>query len=444
MALTPKNQNSCLNGVIYMIHDTDVLVVGCGPVGILTALALAQENLKVTVIEMSSDIVASPRAPVYYAATIYALETLGILPDLKKVATVGNKYAQHFPVLNEKVTFTFDILEGVSYPYILHIGQDVLAKIAMEHAKKLNVDVKFGHKFVDYTDTDEGVTAQVEGPDGRLEIKAKWLIGADGASSVVREKMDVSFDGFTWPLRFVAANIHAKLDNYGYSDVNFIARPNHNGVVVIIDRKTDLWRIAYSENSDLDPDTVAERFEEYCARPFIPKGAKYEISALRQYRLHQRAASTFRQGHVLLAGDAAHVTSPIGGLGLSGGIWDAMILSDLIGAVERAEENESILDQYSQERRRVFWEVVSPGAKENLRVIGETDIEKQKMDFESAKTAAENPEIGRLVLLFSHKLIGNPLRANSRWKDAHKTEGVDMNKISAQMGSISEQLEKST
>lgn len=427
-----------------MIHNTDVLVVGCGPVGILTALALAQENLKVTIIEMTPEIVASPRAPVYFPSTIYALDKLGILPDLKKVATVGKEFSQHFPVLNEKVTFSLDILEGVSYPYILHIGQDALAKIAVEHAKKLNVDVRFGHKLIKYMDSESGVTAQIEGPDGLLQIKSKWLIGTDGASSIVREKMGVSFDGMTWPFRFVAANIHAKLGDHGYSAVNFIARPNHNGVVVVIDGKIDLWRIAYSESADLDPETVAERFEEYCAKPFIPEGVKYEISALRQYRLHQRAASTFRRGHVLLAGDAAHITSPIGGLGLSGGIWDAMILSDLLGAIERGEEDETILDQYSDERRRVFWEVVTPGAKENLRVIGETDIEKQKMDFTSAKTAAENPEIGRLVLLFSHKLIGNPLRTNSRWKDAHKTEGVDMNMISAQMGNISDQLENAS
>lgn len=424
-----------------MNYDTDVLVVGCGPVGILTALALAQENLKVTIIEMTPDIVASPRAPVYFPSTIYALDKLGILPDLKKVATVGKEFTQHFPMLNEKVTFSFDILEGISYPYILHIGQDALAKITLEHAKRLNVDVKFGHTLLNYTDTDAGVVAQIEGPQGVIEIKSKWLIGTDGASSVVREKMAVDFEGMTWPFRFVAANIHAKFEQHGYSAVNFIARPKHNGVVVVIDSSIDLWRIAYSESADLDPETVADRFEEYCAKPFIPEGVEYKIAALRQYRLHQRAASTFRKGHVLLAGDAAHITSPIGGLGLSGGIWDAMILADLIGAVERGEEDEAILDRYSEERRRVFWEVVTPGAKENLRVIGETDLDKQRIDFASAQAAAQDPEIGRLVLLFSHKLIGDPLRADSRWKDAHKTEGLDMDKISAQMGNISEQLE---
>lgn len=298
--------------------------------------------------------------------------------------------------------------------------------------------MKFGHTLVDYIDTEAGVVAQIQGPDGLIEIKSKWLIGTDGASSVVREKMDVTFDGMTWPFRFVAANVHAKFEQHGYSAVNFIARPKHNGVVVVIDSKIDLWRIAYSESADLDPETVADRFEEYCAKPFIPEGVEYEIAALRQYRLHQRAASTFRKGHVLLAGDAAHITSPIGGLGLSGGIWDAMIVSDLIAAVERGEEHESILDQYSQERRRVFWEVVTPGAKENLRVIGETDLKKQRLDFASAKAASEDPEIGRLVLLFSHKLIGDPIRRNFRWKDAHKTQGVDMDKICAQMGNIAE------
>ncbi|WP_171294792.1 FAD-dependent oxidoreductase [Acinetobacter populi] len=427
-----------------MNYDTDVLVVGCGPVGILCALALAQENLKVTIIEMSPEIIPAPRAPVYFPSTIYALDKLGLLTDLENIASVGKQISQHFPILNKKVTINLNILEGLSYPYTLHIGQDKLAELGIKHAKKLGVEIQFGQKFINFEDVEDGVISTVENAEGRFDIRSKWLIGTDGASSSVREKMNIHFDGMTWPIRFVAANIHAKLYDHGYSATNFIARPEHNGVVVIIDEKTDLWRIAYSENADLDPEKVAERFEENCARPFIPEGAQYKISTLRQYRLHQRAASTFRQGHVLLAGDAAHITSPIGGLGLSGGIWDAMILADLLGAISRNEESIDILDKYSEERQRVFWEVVTPGAKENLRVIGEKNIDQHQLDCEAAQVAGNNPEIGVRVLLFSHKLIGDTLRKNSRWKDASKIKGVDMNKIDAQMGDIKNRFEEAT
>lgn len=424
-----------------MNTQTDVLVVGCGPVGILCALALAQENLSVTIIEAEQDIVPSPRAPVYFPSTIFALDKLGLLEDLKKVASTGHAITQHFPVFNEKVTLPLNILQGISYPYTLHIGQDKLVELVLEHAKKHNVDIRFGHKFVQYEDHDTHVVSTIGNSEGTFEISSKWLVGTDGASSVVRTQMAVEFEGMTWPIRFVAANIHAKLYEHGYSATNFVARPKHNGVVVVIDDKKDLWRIAYSESVDLDADTVEERFIENCAKPFIPEGAEYQISALRQYRLHQRAAQSFVKGNVLLAGDAAHITSPIGGLGLSGGIWDAMILADLLGAISRREESSTILNQYSEERRRVFWEVVTPGAKENLRVIGETDPEQHKIDFSSAKAAENNKDIGIRVLLFSHKLIGNVLRTDSRWKDAYFVPGIDLNKIEAQMGDIKNRTE---
>jgi 2-polyprenyl-6-methoxyphenol hydroxylase-like FAD-dependent oxidoreductase len=142
--------------------------------------------------------------------------------------------------------------------------------------------------------------------------------------------------------------------------------------------------------------------------------------------LHQRAAKTLRKGHVLLVGDAAHATNPCGGLGLTSGIWTGMICADVLGAVLRGEEDESILDRFSDERRRIFWDVVSPAATENKRMLQESDPEQREKDFAHVRALKEDPESGALLMLFAYKVIGDTLRANSRWADADPAPRVSV------------------
>jgi FAD binding domain-containing protein len=120
----------------------------------------------------------------------------------------------------------------------------------------------------------------------------------------------------------------------------------------------------------------------------------------------------------MLAGDAAHATNPCGGLGLTTGLWTGMILSDVLAEVIAGRADESILDRYSAERRRIFWEISSPGASENKRMMEESDPEKRLKDIEGVKAMAADPALARLMMLFPFKVIGDPLREGSRWRDA--------------------------
>jgi len=154
---------------------------------------------------------------------------------------------------------------------------------------------------------------------------------------------------------------------------------------------------------------------------FIPPGTPYRIKAASPYVIHQRCAERLRVGRVLLAGDAAHATNPCGGLGLTTGVWTGMILSDVLGAVLRQRETDSILDRYCAERRRIFWQVTSPGATENKRMMEESDRARRLADIEGVKQMASNPEVARLMMAFPFKVIGDPLRADSRWRNADPT-----------------------
>jgi 2-polyprenyl-6-methoxyphenol hydroxylase-like FAD-dependent oxidoreductase len=155
------------------------------------------------------------------------------------------------------------------------------------------------------------------------------------------------------------------------------------------------------------------------------QGSKdYEIVSSSPYMLHQRAGETLHKGHVLLAGDAAHATNPCGGLGLTSGVWTGVVLADVLAAVIKGEEDEEILDRFSDERRRIFWNVVSPAATENKRMLQEKDPAQRQKDLAAVKALSDNPESGALLMLFAYKVIGDVLRPNSRWKDADPTPRV--------------------
>jgi 2-polyprenyl-6-methoxyphenol hydroxylase-like FAD-dependent oxidoreductase len=417
-----------------MTKTNDVLIVGAGPVGLLTALSLAQEGIQVTVIEAEPAIVNEPRAPVYFPSTIAAIDRLGMLEDFKKVASIGTSFAQHFPAFDEVIRLQTSALEGITYPFNLHCGQDRLAELAGEYAQKLGVQVLYGHRLLGLAEDADGVTATLETPAEIKTLRAQWVIGCDGARSTVRKLMALPYEGYTWPDRFIATNVIADLHQAGYADANFVIDPVEHAVIVLIDRARKLWRIAMSEPTELDVKDLASRLP--ARLDGFAKGVPWSLSAFRPYVLHQRCTPKFRVGRLLLAGDSAHATSPIGGLGLSNGIWDGMVLSDVLAAVIKKQLGEDALDRYSEERFRVYWEVVGPGAKENKRFLQEQDQAQRERDLGFAKSLPSHPEIALMTQLFGFKLIGDLINPNSKWRglDPTPTAGIDLRQRTSQVG----------
>jgi 2-polyprenyl-6-methoxyphenol hydroxylase-like FAD-dependent oxidoreductase len=406
--------------------ETDVLIVGAGPVGLLSALALVQKGVEVVVIEADDRLNASPRAAIYFPSTLKAMHELGVLDDLESRGLRNSRLGHHVPGLNFHAVISLEVLRGITFDYMVHAGQDVVDEIAMQHAQRYGARVLFEHRLTALRQDPRAVTATVETPAGTREICAKWMIGADGARSTVRHLLGVDFEGHTWSNRFVATNVYFDFQSLGYEPANFICDPVYSGVVALLDRQ-GLWRVTYQEDAALPVETFRERLPERYEQ-FIPRGMKYEIEAAQPYAIHQRCATRLRVGRVCLAGDAAHATNPLGGLGLTTGLWTGLILSDLLGAVVKEECGAEILDRFSHERRRVFWEVTSPGATENKRMVEEKDPQKRRRDVETVKAAVDNPDIARLMVAFPFKVIGDPLRENSRWCNFDPTSaaGIDL------------------
>jgi 3-(3-hydroxy-phenyl)propionate hydroxylase len=401
---------------------TQVLIVGAGPVGMLSAVALAQVGVDVTVVEAGAELNDSPRAAVYFSSTLIALDELGLLGTLEDRSFKVRTFGFHAPGFDFHPVMSMDVLTGITYDYQLHCGQDVVARVALEQAERLGARVLFGHRLTDLEQSPDRVIARLDTPEGPREIAADWVIGADGARSTVRQLLGLEFEGHTWPNRFVATNVYCDMAAYGYQPSNFICDPVFGGVVAQLDME-GLWRLTYHESGDLPAESFMERLPAKYAG-FIPAGEPYRIKAATPYVIHQRCAERLRVGRVLLAGDAAHATNPCGGLGLTTGVWTGMIAADLLGAVIRKEEREEILDRYSEERRRIFWEVSSPGASENKRMMEEADHDQRLKDIEGVKRMAEDPNVARLMMCFPFKVIGDLLREGSRWQGADPTAGA--------------------
>jgi 2-polyprenyl-6-methoxyphenol hydroxylase-like FAD-dependent oxidoreductase len=405
-----------------MAEQQDVIVVGAGPVGMLTALALAQAGATVTVLEQEPGIVNSPRAAVYFPSTLIILDELGVLDELNAIGFQNRTFGTHVPAFGYSSVVTTEPIDGIPYDYQLHAGQHDVARVAMEHAQRLGVEVLFEHEVTALEDGPNGVTVTAKTPGGARTFAAKWLIGADGARSTVRKLAGIEFEGYTWPERFVATNVKFDFRRLGYCQANFVCDPDNMAIIAQLDRD-GLWRCTYLEDASLPLEDYEARIHQRYEH-FMQGSKDYQLVSSSPYMLHQRAGETLHKGHVLLTGDAAHATNPCGGLGLTSGVWSGVILADVLGEVLRGEADESILDRYSDERRRIFWDIVTPAATENKRMLQERDPAQRQKDLAAVKALSDNPDSGAMLMLFAYRVIGDTLRPGSRWADADPTPRV--------------------
>jgi 2-polyprenyl-6-methoxyphenol hydroxylase-like FAD-dependent oxidoreductase len=364
----------------------------------------------VLVLDCEPDVIHLPRAVVYHAPTVEMLDRLGLLDELKVAGILKQDYqfrtvdgeilaAPHMSVLTP---------DDTAYPFNLHMPQHELAHAILRNFLAIpGAAVRWNTRVTGVTQDGDGVTLTVDADGATRELHCGWLIGADGGSSSVRRALGLSFDGYTHPERLVSTNLVYDFEERGFARANFVIDPKYWAVIVKIDRH-GLWRITYGEDATLPEETVQERIAQHY-RAILPDDGPYELEAFAPFRVHERSASSFRAGRVLLAGDAAHVCNPYGGLGLTSGLLDADLLGDALPAVIKRAADDDLLDRYAQERRRVFLDVTGPTAAENKRRLKETDPEKKRADNARFQKLRDDPQFQREALTFTYKLVGRPI-----------------------------------
>jgi 2-polyprenyl-6-methoxyphenol hydroxylase-like FAD-dependent oxidoreductase len=364
------------------LERRQIVIVGAGPVGLLTALGLARQGVQVTVLDSEPEVVRSPRAAVYFHTTISILKKLGLSDEAHAIGLSSTEFMMHWLDTGERVASDMrDALEpGQEFDHNLHFGQHILAELVMRHLAQLaGTEVLWNHRVKALAQTDTEARLAVDTDEGEVTFEADWVIGTDGARSTVRKLVGLPFEGMTWPDRFVATNIEYPFRDFGYANANMVVDPVNWCVIGRLGRE-NLWRLTYGEDASLDEASILERLPERFAAILPDPTVPYRIDNFSPYRVHQRCAPSFRVGRVLLAGDAAHACNPCGGLGLTGGVIDADTLSDTLGAVIAGRADQRVLDFYAHERRRVFLEVTSPMSTNFKRLLSEPDPARRAAD----------------------------------------------------------------
>jgi 2-polyprenyl-6-methoxyphenol hydroxylase-like FAD-dependent oxidoreductase len=291
------------------------------------------------------------------------------------------------------------------HPFVVQCEQFKTAKLLLHRLQHFpNVEVLFDHEVIDVAQSADAVTVQVRGPSGAItQHTGAYLIGADGGRSTVRRRSGIAFEGFTWPERFIVLTTPFDFEaERGYCYRSYFADPGAwcNCFKVSADGPPGLWRTVYpTDPAQSEEEILSDAGVQARIQSLFPSSRAYEIVHRNVYVTHQRVAETFRKGRALLAGDAAHVNNPIGGMGLNGGIQDAVNLSDKLICILRDGATERLLDLYDLQRRTVAIEFVQEQSIANKKRLEASDPDVRKRNLDELRASAADPERARQFLL---------------------------------------------
>lgn len=334
------------------VAQADVLIVGAGPTGLALAAALAAQGVKTLIIDRQAEGANTSRAAVVHARTLEVLEPLEVADRLVALGL----QARRFTVRDRDrvlVPIEFGGLPS-RYPYTLMVSQAVTEAVLLERARELGVTVRRPCSLLSFSQDDGGVDATLS--DGS-RVRARYLVGADGMHSFVRQQAGIGFDGGTYGESFVLADVRlAANEAVPRGEVILFFSPA--GMVVLAPLPDGVHRIvATVDDAPEQPDAAYVQALLDARGPQATRAVVREVLWGSRFRVHHRIAETYRQGRVLLAGDAAHVHSPAGGQGMNVGIQDAVALAQAL--VPALKGDDRPLQAYGALRRPVAQQVVS-------------------------------------------------------------------------------------
>lgn len=370
------------------------------------------------VLEAHHRLNSSSQASTFHPPTLELLDELGVAWSL--IATGNPVQRLQYRDRKEGLVAEFDyseIRDITRFPIRLQTDQSKLTSVILREIRRChpNVEIRFSSRVNAAVNSIDGAEAEVQSAEGTSTVGCRFLIGADGAHSAVRHSLGLTFEGSLYSTRHLmistSYNVLAHMPEL--APVTYVFDDDEVTALLTL---RDLWRIVFMIPAD-EPDEVALDPKNLQRRlgTFLPaQSDPYPILDARIAKLHSRTASSYRDGHVLLAGDAAHLNHPLGGLGLNSGLHDAYVLARAVADICDEVGSEDLLTDYADERRRTMIEKVIPVADRYSRDAEQTDPTLRRLRNEALRRVAADRSQARQWLLTASMFDSAPARLSAR------------------------------
>jgi 2-polyprenyl-6-methoxyphenol hydroxylase-like FAD-dependent oxidoreductase len=384
-----------------------VLIVGAGPVGLAAALRLDSFGIPCTVLEAEAAVQRDLRASTFHPPTLDLLDEYGLAEPLIALGRKCPTWQIRMHETQARAEFDLALLkDDTRHPYRLQCEQFKLCELMAPRLQGCeNVRLEWNTRVTGVKQTPDSVHVEVRRDGQIFELAGALLIGADGARSVVRESLGLEFAGATYPETTILATTPFPFHDHlqGLSNVSYVW--TREGTFSLL-RLPSLWRCSlYPDADESIEDAIQPASIERKLQRIVPTGTPYEVLEVRPYRVHKRIVSDYRVGRVVLAGDAAHINSPSGGMGMNGGIHDAFNLTEKIRAIHAGAGLDE-LDRYTRQRRPIAAEEILVQADRNRSRMQERDPARRQQMLEDLQLTASDPALARAYLLRSSMIEG--------------------------------------
>ena len=390
---------------------TGVIVVGAGPVGLTAAYLLGHHGIPFTLIAAEPVLATDLRASTFHPPTLDMLDAHGLAAPLVAQGLVSPTWQIRLHRTGERAEFDLAAIAGdTRYPFRLQCEQSRLCALLLDRIRADGRgEVLLGWQVDAVSQDGAGATVTarpIDAPEAEPRtFAAPYVIGADGSRSAVRAAAGIAFEGRTYPETTVLATTTFPFEAHleGLSNVNYVWK---EGGTFSLLRLRQLWRCSLYPDGDesieeaLTPASIARKLNE-----IAPVAGDHPVGETRAYRIHMRIADSYRAGRLLLAGDAAHVNSPSGGMGMNGGVHDAFDLVSTLAEVWNGADA-TLLDRYTRRRRPIAEQEVLAQADRNRARMQERDDGRRREMLHALQRTAADPETAREHLLRSSMIAG--------------------------------------